>query len=49
MRIGIDMGHTLSGKGTGSVGCGYKEQDLTRELGKKVITLLKHYRYETFI
>lgn len=41
MRIGIDMGHTLSGKGTGSVGCGYKEQDLTRELGKKVIALLK--------
>ena len=41
MLIGIDMGHTLSGVGTGAVGCGYKEQDLTRELGKKVIALLK--------
>ena len=41
MLIGIDMGHTLSGKGTGAIGCGYKEQDLTRELGKKVIAFLK--------
>ena len=39
--IGIDMGHTLSGEGTGAQGCGYKEQDLTRELGKKVIGHLK--------
>ena len=41
LTIGIDCGHTLSGKGTGAIGCGYKEQDLTRELGKKVIALLK--------
>lgn len=41
MRIGIDMGHTLSGEGTGSQGCGYKEQNLTRELGKTVIEMLK--------
>lgn len=41
MKIGIDMGHTLSGEGTGSQGCGYKEQDLTRELGKIVIEMLK--------
>lgn len=41
MRIGIDMGHTLSGEGTGSQGCGYKEQNLTRELGKIVIEMLK--------
>ena len=27
MKIGIDMGHTLSGEGTGSQGCGYKEQN----------------------
>lgn len=39
--IGIDMGHTLSGDGTGAVGCGYKEQELNRELGKKVIEYLK--------
>lgn len=41
MRIGIDMGHTLSGEGTGSQVCGYKEQNLTRELGKIVIEMLK--------
>lgn len=41
MKIGIDMGHTLSGEGTGSQGCGYKEQNLTRELGKIVIEILK--------
>lgn len=41
MKIGIDMGHTLSGEGTGSQGCGYKEQSLTRELGKIVIEMLK--------
>jgi N-acetylmuramoyl-L-alanine amidase len=40
MIIGIDFGHTLSGEGTGAVGCGYKEQDLTRELGKQVIDYL---------
>lgn len=41
MKIGIDMGHTLNGEGTGSQGCGYKEQNLTRELGKIVIEMLK--------
>lgn len=41
MKIGIDMGHTLSGEGTGSEGCGYKEQNLTRELGKIIIEMLK--------
>ena len=41
MKIGIDCGHTLSGQGTGAVGCGYKEQDLTRALGKEVMNLLK--------
>lgn len=40
MKIGIDMGHTLSGEGTGSQGCGYKEQNLTRELGKIVMDML---------
>lgn len=34
MRICLDYGHTLSGADTGAIGCGYKEQDLTRELGK---------------
>lgn len=41
MKIGIDCGHTLTGKGTGATGCGYKEQNLTRELGKIVIEMLK--------
>lgn len=37
----IDYGHTLSGADTGASGCGRKEQDLTREVGTKVIELLK--------
>lgn len=41
MRIGIDCGHTLSGEGTGSQGCGYREENLTRELGKIVMEMLK--------
>jgi len=36
MIIGIDCGHTLSGEGTGAQGCGYKEEVLTREVGKMV-------------
>ena len=42
MIIGIDCGHTLSGEGTGAQGCGYKEENLTRELGKIVMELLEH-------
>lgn len=41
LTIGIDKGHTLSGNGTGSQGCGKREEVLTRELGDKVIKLLK--------
>ena len=41
MIIGIDCGHTISGQGTGAVGNGYKEQDLTRSLGKEVMNLFK--------
>lgn len=41
MIIGVDCGHTLSGEGTGATGFGYKEQVLTRELGKEVMELLK--------
>lgn len=39
--VGVDCGHTLSGQGTGSQGCGYKEQDLSRQVGNKVMTLLR--------
>ena len=41
MIIGIDCGHTLSGEGTGAQGCGYKEQNLTRELGELVTQMLE--------
>lgn len=41
MIIGVDCGHTLTGSGTGAEGNGYKEQNLTRELGNDVIKLLK--------
>ena len=37
----IDCGHTLSGADTGAVGCGKLEQNLTREVGCKVIAKLQ--------
>ena len=52
MKICLDYGHTLSGADTGAVGCGYKEQDLTRELGRKVkyyLEKLGHVVIETNI
>lgn len=41
MIIGIDMGHCLSGEGTGAKGCGHKEEVETRNIGKIVIDMLK--------
>ena len=41
MIVGVDFGHTLSGEGTGAQGCGYKEQNLTRELGELVTQMLE--------
>lgn len=40
MIIGIDMGHTLSGLGTGAVGV-VKETDKNREVGKRLIEMLQ--------
>lgn len=40
MVIGIDMGHSLSGAGTGAVGI-YKEVDKNREVGKRLIAMLQ--------
>ena len=40
MKIGIDMGHTLTGYDTGAQGCGFREEDKTREIGKVLIGLL---------
>lgn len=37
---GIDMGHTLSGAGTGAVGV-VKETDKNREVGKRLIAMLQ--------
>lgn len=37
---GIDMGHTLSGLGTGAVGV-VKETDKNREVGKRLISMLQ--------
>lgn len=41
MIIGIDMGHCLSGEGTGAKGCGHREEIETRNIGKIVIDMLK--------
>lgn len=40
MKIGIDEGHCLSGHNTGASGCGYREELLTREVGKELKALL---------
>lgn len=41
MKIGIDQGHCLKGANTGASGCGYREELLTREVGKELMTYLK--------
>ncbi|ARC85627.1 N-acetylmuramoyl-L-alanine amidase family protein [Clostridium argentinense CDC 2741] len=41
MKIGIDYGHTLKGYDTGAIGNGFKEQDITREVGKIVTSKLR--------
>lgn len=41
MKITIDYGHTLTGGDTGASGCGKREQDLTREVGTRVVNLLR--------
>ena len=41
MKFLIDCGHTLSGGDTGAMGCGKLEQNLTREVGSKVIAKLQ--------
>ena len=40
-RFSIDCGHTLYGADTGANGCGCYEQNLTREVGMKVISKLR--------
>lgn len=40
MKILLDMGHTLSGAGTGAVGV-VKETDKNRQLGKRLIAMLQ--------
>lgn len=50
MKICLDYGHTLNGIDSGAVGCGYREQDCTRELGKIVkakLESLGHIVYAT--
>ena len=34
MKKSLDYGHCISGADTGAEGCGYKEQNCTREIGK---------------
>lgn len=45
----IDCGHCLTGYDTGARGCGYKEEVLTRQIGKKVKELLEKKDYEVVI
>lgn len=46
MIIGIDMGHTLTGVGTGAIGKYGKETDKNREVGKKLISLLQSHGHK---
>lgn len=46
MKIAIDTGHTLTGADTGAQGSGYKEENLTRDIGGRVISKLKALGYE---
>lgn len=46
MIVGIDMGHTLTGVGTGAIGKYGKETDKNREVGKKLISLLQSHGHK---
>lgn len=46
MKIAVDMGHCLNGADSGATGLGRREQDLTREIGNKVIPLLQKAGHE---
>lgn len=41
----INCGHCLSGKDTGAIGNGFKEQDLTRQIGYSVMSKLKEMEH----
>ena len=43
-RIGIDMGHSLTGAGSGAVGV-KKETDMNRLAGKRLIAMLQEKGY----
>lgn len=47
MIVGINKGHTLAGPNSGAIGCGYKEQDLTREVGAVVERIFKQEGHTT--
>lgn len=47
MKIGIDMGHTLSGAGTGANGF-VKETDKNREVGKRLIAMLQEKGHSVY-
>lgn len=40
-KILLDYGHTLSGADTGAQGCGYREENCTRDVGRKVKEILE--------
>lgn len=45
MKFGIDMGHTLSGSGSGASGV-VKETDKNRLVGKRLVEMLKQNKHE---
>ncbi|WP_051623655.1 N-acetylmuramoyl-L-alanine amidase [Clostridium hydrogeniformans] len=49
MKISVDFGHCLSGADTGAASQGYREEILTREVGKIVVNLLKKAGHDVLI
>ncbi|BDU81637.1 bacteriophage endolysin (N-acetylmuramoyl-L-alanine amidase) [Clostridium perfringens A] len=45
----IDCGHCLSGADTGATGLGYREEVLTRQIGKRLKNILEKAGYEVII
>ncbi|MBB6622223.1 N-acetylmuramoyl-L-alanine amidase [Clostridium gasigenes] len=45
-RYSIDYGHCITGSDTGAAGNGYREENLTREVGKRVVDILRNNGHE---
>lgn len=49
MKFAIDCGHTLSGYDTGAQGCGFREENKTREIGKLCVSKIESLGHSALI